>query len=254
MSDNDMFEEEKNVTKPEQVETPPAPPSDPFADKLQAITNENGEPKYKDVETALEALKASQQFIETLKTEKSQTSAELEQARAELEKMGNIDDFVNRIKPDAKTQEKVETPPKTHSLSEEEITELLQKQLDQRDQQSQQARNLEEVTRKLSEMHGDKSAEYIKQRAKELGTTAAELKNLSMANPNMALALLGTPGKTVPKPSQPSTLNLPPNTNEDNPRPKWDRGAARGGLTSAELAERWRQSKDFTNKRIGLEN
>lgn len=253
MSDNDMFNEEP-TNKPDTEETPPTPPSDPFADKLQAITNENGEPKYKDVETALEALKASQQFIETLKAEKSQTSEELEQARKELERVGNIEDFVNRIKPEAETKAKVETPPTTHSLSEEEITELLKKQLDQREQQSQQARNLEEVTRKLSEVHGDKSAEHIKQRAKELGTTAAELKTLSMSNPNMALALLGTPGKTVPKPSQPSTLNLPPNTNEANPAPKWDRGAARGGLTSAELADRWRQSRDYTNKRIGLEN
>jgi hypothetical protein len=43
--------------------TPPnvAPPvsGDPFADKLKTIVNDQGEPKYKDTQAALDALKLS---------------------------------------------------------------------------------------------------------------------------------------------------------------------------------------------------
>ena len=253
MSDQDMFKEEDTTnTEPKQTETQSDAPTDPFADKLKEIVNEQGQPKYKDVETALKALKDSQQFIETLKNEKTQTSAELEQARAELARMGNIDDFVKKLNPAATTEEKVETPPATNGLSEEKVKQLLQEHLQQRDSQSQQTKNLAEVTQKLSEMYGDKSAEYIKQRAQELGTTVADLKTLSMTNPRLAIAALGAP-KTKPAASQ-SSVNLPHNPALTNEAPKWERGATRGGLSNKELADRFRQAKEYTNKRIGLEN
>lgn len=255
MSDQDMFNEEEKETntEPKQVETQPDAPADPWADKLKEIVNEQGQPKYKDVETALKALKDSQQFIETLKQEKTQESEQLKQARAELERMGNIDDFVKKLNPTATTEEKVETPPATNGLSEEKVKQLLQEHLQQRDVQSQQTQNLAEVTRKLSEMYGDKSSEYIKQRAQELGTTVADLKTLSMTNPKLALAALGTQAKTKAAPSQ-SSVSLPHNPSTSNEAPKWDKGITRGGLSNKELADRFRQAKEYTNKRIGLEN
>ena len=48
-----------------------------FADLLGSIKNERGEPKYKDVQTALDALKHSQDFIPQLKIEKEQLEIKL---------------------------------------------------------------------------------------------------------------------------------------------------------------------------------
>lgn len=257
MSDNDMFNQNSTPNTPA---TPEPGQDNLFDDKLKSIVNDQGQPKYADVDTALDALAASQKFIEKLKAEKAAEEAarqaiedEKNKLESDLEKMGSIDDFVKKLNPNAKPNEPAVTPPVNNGLSEEKVAELLQKQLEQRDVQSQQERNLTEVTNKLSEMYGDKSAEHIKQKAQELGTTTKGLKDLSMSNPTMALALLGTPAKSAPKPSQPSTLNLTAKPNEDPTKPKWDKSATRGGFTSKEMAERWKESSAYTNKRLGLE-
>ena len=251
MSDNDMFNEQPQQEQPK-VETPPTANSDPFADKLSAIKNEQGEPKYKDTETALEALSASQQFIERLKAEKAEEQRLRVELETKLTKLGSIDDFVKKLNPNTQTNERVETPQNSAGLSEEKVAELLQKHLAQRDQESQQTKNLSEVTQKLSELYGDKSAALIQQRAKELGTTAAGLRDLAKSNPKMALALLSTPSKApAPAPSQ-TSMNLPYTPREDNPMPRFEKGTTRGGLSNAELAERFKQSKSYTNKRIGV--
>lgn len=251
MSDNDMFQEKTTSTEQQKTETPSSTSTDPFADKLNGIKNEQGQPKYKDVETALEALAASQQFIEQLKAEKAEEKRLREEREAELTKMGSIDDFVKKLNPTTQTEEKVATPQTSTGLSEEKVAELLEQRLAARDQQSVQTQNLQTVTAKLSELYGDKSSTYIQQRATELGTTVTELKQLAMNNPKMALAALG--GGTVQKqaPSQPS-MNLPYTPSEDNQPPKFDRGTTRGGLTSKEVAERFKQSKAYTNKRLGV--
>ena len=55
---------------------PPTPSSnDQLANLLTGIKNERGEPKYKDVQTALEALRHSQEYIPTLKQEKEANDA-----------------------------------------------------------------------------------------------------------------------------------------------------------------------------------
>lgn len=251
MSDNDMFQEQTTTTETTEAVTPPSSTTDPFADKLNGIKNEQGQPKYKDVDTALEALAASQQFIEQLKAEKAEEQRLRIEREAELSKMGNIDDFVKKLNQPTQTQEQVETPQTSTGLSEEKVAELLQRELQNRDAQSAQSRNLNEVTQKLSEMHGDKSSAFIQKRATELGTTVTELKQLAMTNPKMALAALGTGTTKSSAPTQ-TSMNLPYTPSEDNPRPQFDRGTTRGGLTSKEVAERFRQSKAYTNKRLGV--
>lgn len=252
MSDQDPFQTTPQTSTPEA--TPPSAPADPFVDKLSGITNEHGEPKYKDVETALDALKASQQFIEQLKKENAEQTRIREEREAELAKLGSIEDFVNRIKPAAPTNEPVVTPPASTGLSEEDVAKLLQKQLEQRDAQSQQEKNLTEVTQRLSELHGDKSSAVIQSRAKELGTTPSGLRQLASTNPAMALELLGAKSSTpTPAPSQ-SSVHLPHTPKDDNPMPVFEKSTTRGGLTSKEMAERFRKSREYTNKRIGVED
>lgn len=249
MSDSDIFAQQQN----QQVETPPIISNDPFADKLMGIKNENGEPKYKDVATALDALIASQQFIETLKSEKQQLLQEKERLRIENEEMASVNDLINRLNPPAE-------PPNTtvtavnKGLSEDDIAKLLEQKLAQRDQEKVRDQNLSLVIGQLSKVYGDQAGAHIQKRAQELNTTTDSLRELARANPQMALELLAV--KSVKIPVTPSQSQIvPPHTpSDDNPVPSWDRGAARGGLSNKELLNRWKQSTAFTNKRIGLDS
>lgn len=144
MSDqDDIF---GNEPKPNQTNPgdPGTPPSDPFADKLAGIKNENGEQKYKDLNTALEALSASQQFIPQLQNENAELKKQMEEMDAKLKQMGNIEDFVNRVSPNQPATPPAEpaTPVQPQGLGEEEIAKLLDQRLDQRNQTQREPREL----------------------------------------------------------------------------------------------------------------
>jgi hypothetical protein len=250
MTDQSMFNETNN----QQSQTTTITQSDPFVDKLMAIRNENGEPKYKDVPTALEALAASQQFIETLKSEKRAVEEQLAREKAERERIGNIEDFVKRLSPTAPPTNTSATPTNTQGLSEERVAQLLQEQLVLREQENMKQQNLNIVVGALSKVHGEQASQFISQKAKELNTTPAALKELAMSNPTMALSLLGAGSvKSNSTPSQ-SSLISPITQANDNPAPKFERGAARGGLSNKELKAMFETSKAYTNKRLGLES
>lgn len=256
MSDQtSMFNDDNKPTTPETPDTTTQNNGDPFSGLntiLSSIKNENGEQKYKDVETALRALSASQQFIEQLKTEKSTTAQQLEEANRRLQEMGNIEDFVKKISP-PNTPQNTPATPKESTVSVDVVRQLLDQELTQRETARQAALNLEKVVDALAKEHGDNAAAYIKQRAQELSTTAQNLKELAMQNPTMALSLLQKNSKQPNNPSQSSVRQpLHPNTNLEPP--KFEKGAARGGHSSKELVAMWRQSKEYTNKRLNVEN
>lgn len=255
MSDQDLFTENNNQPTP--AGDPSQSQQNPFADKLSTIQNENGEPKYKDVDTALDALAASQRFIEQLKAEKQAEEQARQEAESKLNQMGSIEDFVNRIKPQSAAPNTPEaTPKEAEGLSEEKIAQLLEQRLTERDQKATQEANLKTVVSKLSELYGDadKAREAIKSKAKELGTSTSELQEMAKKNPNMALQILG--GSSVPSPKPSQSTNVPPlSAPNDNPRPTIEqgRGIAHGGYSNRDLVELFRKSKDYTNKRLGVD-
>lgn len=252
MSDQDLFEQDANSNAGD----PGQSQADPFVDKLSMIKNENGEPKYKDVETALEALAASQQFIETLKTEKHEQEQKLTEAMGKLQEMGSIDDFVKRLQPNAAQPPKETTEDKGEGFSEEKIAQLLEQKLSERTQVERQEANLNQVLSRLSEIYGDKAAAAIQAKAKELNTTPAELKKLSQTNPAMALSLLGgVAPSSSSSPSVPSQISRTA-AQEPDPAPRVEvgKGIARGGYSNRELAEMFRKSKERTNKRLNIES
>ena len=73
-----------------QAEAAPAQQPIAYADKLSGITNETGEPKYANVETALDALATSQQYIPQLHTQIDTMKAELESLRTERAKAEGV--------------------------------------------------------------------------------------------------------------------------------------------------------------------
>jgi hypothetical protein len=151
-----------------------------------------------------------------------------------------------------KTEEPKATTEVNSGLSEEAIKKLLQAQLNERETLSQQKQNLDTVIKSLSDKHGDKAAEFIRTRAKELNTTPDQLKELAKSNPALVMQALGGDKSPSTAPSQ-SSINMNTSPRNDNPMPKWEKGAAQGGLTDRQLAERFRESKAYTNKRLGME-
>jgi hypothetical protein len=252
MADQDIFSnvEDKQNTS----ETPENSGNDPFADLLKQIKNEKGEPKYKDVNTALSALKASQDFIEQLKREKTEEENLRRQREAELERLGNIEDFVNRLKPNAKPQEKQETPANTNGLSEEKIVKMLEEKLQQKELEAAYNSNYKGVVDHLVNTFGgqEEATKAIKQKADELGVTPQELKQMAQQKPALVKALFGSSTTTSkPKPSQ-SSISIGTQPSKDNQPPKSEKKIIQGGLNNRELAAEFAKSKEYTNKRLGL--
>lgn len=240
-----LFSEE-----PKQPETPAPSSNDPLADLLSGIRNENGEQKYRDVETALAALKSSQAFIEQLKREKREIEDKFTQTKADLERMGTIDDYVKRLQTNpAATEPPKETPKGEGSLSEEQVARMLDQRLTEREQRSMELANLQRVEAELKQAHGDNAVAFIRQKAQELGMTVPDLQAIAKRTPAAALQLLGAaPGKPN-APSQ-SSMYPPRKVDDDNPMPQFEKGVTAGGITSKELVDRWKSVGAYTHKRL----
>lgn len=239
--------------KTQEQNTPatPEPRQDVFADKLKEILNENGEPKYKDIATALDALKASQQHIRSIEQENKTYQEKLEEASAELERRKSVEEFADLLTKNTDPQPTSETPAQPEGLSADQIQQIIEGKLQEKEAAAQAAKNLSMVQEAVKQAHGEKAAEFLKNRAVELGMTVDELKDQSARNPRVALTLLDV--KAVSSSPSSSTTTVPRNQQPENERPVWERGAARGGLTNSELVERFRESSKFTHKRLGIE-
>ncbi len=228
---------------------PTPTPQDTFVDQLNAIQNENGEPKYKDVSSALAALGHSQLHITTLESEKVTRDQELQTMRDELASKKSVEDFVAELT--NKQEPSPAAPSATPSLDANAVNDLITRQLQQSQVVATQDSNLQSVLGKLNELYGDKAGDVITAKASELGTTVATLETMSKENPSMALAILG--GEKVVKPQVPSqssrTLSPnPPGTELKAPEKSLMRGA-----TGAEVTDYWKQIQADVHKKFDVE-
>ena len=81
--------------EPGSSEQTPATPS--YADKLSGITNESGEQKYATVETALDALAASQQYIPQLHAQVDAKDAEIQQLKLEVARAKGVEEAMSQF-------------------------------------------------------------------------------------------------------------------------------------------------------------
>lgn len=205
----DVFDQGTPPPNPNPVA--PASP-DPFADKLKAIVNEQGEPKYKDINSALDALKASQAHIATLEAEARERMAREAELTAKATKAEALEEIVRRIGTNDKAT--VATPPNA-SLSEDAIAKLVDTRLVQRDAAAVAQKNMNDVSDVLKSKFGDKAPEVVAAKAAELGTTARDLGALSSQNPKLVLSLFNLSSAPVVQPTVPSlSIPLKPDTQE----------------------------------------
>ena len=202
--------------------TEPTPsPEDNLAILLASITNEEGQPKYKDVPTALEALKHSQAFIPELKGKNDELLAKVQQYETELGKQNAVTDFINQLQSTQGTQE--QTPEKPSESGQALTLEDVEKLIAERESKKLSDTNIKSVSEKILAAHGEKTEEFLTNRSKELGMSMEDLNTLAAKSPQAALALLGQTS-SAPKPTGPtSSVNsgaLPTNQQSlEAPRP-----------------------------------
>lgn len=241
MSDQDIFEENSNSQ--ETPETTAAPNTgDLFSDQLSQITDVDGRQKYDDVNKALEALKASQEYIPTLKEEN-------EKLKQELEKRESVEDVVKRLQGNQTTEETT----KVQSLDEEAVQSLVNNVLSQREAQSVEAQNMLLVTQSLTQKYGEKAKEVISSKANELGTTPNDLKEMARKQPKVFLALFGqsTSGVST-NPTTSSTQSTI--SKEQSLKPETPKKSVLAGARTEDLVSEWRKDRDYIYKEFNIES
>lgn len=191
-----IFNESGAATNPASNNPNPAPQvNDDISTRLSQITNEQGVQKYKDLSTALDALKHSQEFIPQLKTDFEKVASENAKLKAELERLKTIEESLEQI-----SNKNPVNQPVTQAITEESIQDLVTKALEQREVMSSRKANISQVVNKVKELYGEKSEEAFYGKAKELGLNPAQINKLAEESPQVVFKLLGID-------SQPSNNN-----------------------------------------------
>lgn len=215
-----VFSEQAPTQEPAQQQQPSASeqhaPQEPapsassdsmWADKLASIKNERGEPKYRDVPTAIEALQHSQQYIPQLKQENESLREELNRIKAELEQRGSLDETIERL---TSQRQQDPSPQETQGLTPEQVQEMLEQRLTERERAQVAQRNTQKVEQAIVQMYGDKTKEVVAQRAKELGITPTKLGQLASESPEMVLQLFNVKQTSSQGHPSSSSVNIPP--------------------------------------------
>lgn len=205
MSDQNIFGNNPPATPPAATNVQP---QDSFADLLGSIKNERGEPKYKDINTALDALKHSQEFIPQLRTEKERLEQELANMRKEVDRLKTVEETVERLT--SQNTPPVATPP-AGTLTEEAVANLVTQTLTAREQQALRDSNLSQVVNKMKETFGDDAEKAFYSKAQEVGMSKEAINALAAQSPQAVLKLFGvgdkqSPGKTPFSPT-PGSIN-----------------------------------------------
>lgn len=165
-----------------------------FNDLLNNIKNESGERKYNSVESALEALKHSQEYIPNLQGDNKTLTQELETLKSQQSKIDDLTAIVDRLS--APKTETVDQP--NSSLTEQDVAKLVQNALSQNKAETSRGANIKSVTDTLSQSFGTEAEKAFYDKADELGMTKESFNELAGTSPKAVLAFFGN---TVKDPS-----------------------------------------------------
>ena len=205
----DIFSQEEVKQTPVEApsQTQPATQS-LYEDLLKGIVNESGQPKYQSVDVALQALKASQEYIPQLKQKETALEAEVRQLKEELAKRSSVEEVVERLK--AQQQPVLQDTPVHTGLDENAVLGILAK----RDAEAVALANIKNVSDQLTAKYGDKAKDVLQQKVTELGISPQALKDLSAQSPAAVMALFGNSGIKSTSPVS-NSFNLPMEKKEE---------------------------------------
>ncbi len=159
-----------------------------FKDQLTSITDDKGEQKYKDVMTALEALKHTQQHVKTLEEENQQ----FRQAKTQQE---TLDTALQNI-----SAKKEPETTKSEAIDAEQLKGMTLETLREYEQGKAQEANKQTVSDALVKQYGDmnKAKQAYEEKATELGISVETLVELAGQSPKAALAYFSSTPTNIP--------------------------------------------------------
>lgn len=175
--------------------------NNPFADLLGSIKNERGEPKYKDVQTALDALKHSQEFIPQIKTENERLQSELAKIKLEVEKLRTVEQSVAQLTSGQNNQVQQPAP----AVSNEDIAKLIDQALYQKESAALQKANTKKVVDQITQSFGTEAEKIFYSKAAELGISVNDMNALAAKSPEAVFQIFGIKAK------QQGNMNFQPN-------------------------------------------
>ena len=161
---------------------------DDFANLLGSIKNERGEPKYRDLPTALEALRHSQEYIPQLKSDKEKYEQEAAELRREVERLKAVEETVTKLASGNNPQHPPQAPV---GLDAEAVAKLVSDTLQRRESEVKQKQNLDAVVTKMQQAYGADAEKNFYSKAQELGISIAEMNLLAAKSPKAVFDLLG---------------------------------------------------------------
>lgn len=187
MSQENIFSGQTTDPAAVQNQNSNVPESNPFADLLGSIKNESGEQKYRDLQTALTALKSSQEYIPQLKTEKERLEQELRKMQEENSRLRAVEETVTKLT----QQPNQQTTTQTQSIDPDAIVNLVNQTLTQKEQESLKKQNLGAVVAKMQEAFGAEAEKKFYSKASELGMAVEDINTLAAKSPTAVLELFG---------------------------------------------------------------
>lgn len=196
--------------------TPPANQqgsNDAYATLLADIKNADGQPKYKDVNTAIAALKASQEFIPTLQQQLQAEQARNAELAAAAARAAELERLVESL---TKTTPQSTPSSQTQEVKPVDIRAEVQAVLQAQQQAEVAKKNTDSVVAKVAETFGAEAEKKFYEKAKEAGLSVAEINALAAKSPKAVFTLLGItetpqrPPNTAPTGSSINTSGFTP--------------------------------------------
>ncbi len=144
-----------------------------YSEFLQAITNQEGKPKYKTVADALIGAAKAQEHIQRIEQE----NAEL---RGVTKKVETLEALIQRLETGKGSDQPV--------TQIEDPEKLVLSVMEKRERVRQEQANREQVLNALKSKFGDKTDDVLGTKAKDLGMSVAELGALAARSPQAVLA------------------------------------------------------------------
>lgn len=245
-----VFNEQPDSSTPAQA---PTIPTNPFADQLAGIKNEDGNQKYDTIDKALEGLTHAQGYIPQLQSTLNTKDEEIATLKAELDKRQSVEEVVSRITQPKEAPIVAEaTTPAAQGFSQEDVAKLVQQELTKNQQVSTAQSNVQKVSDNLTSKFGAGVSDVIAQKAKELNTTSANLEQLASQSPEMVLALFNSAPQGTVSPTT-GSVNIPHSKPTDAPleRPA---SSLLSGSTSAEQVAYYNKVKQSIHARFGVQS
>ena len=187
-------QENEVASNQQEVNQAEASDASPWADKLQAIKTDDGRPKYASVEDALTGLEHSQSHISKLERE-NQEMRELVKAMEE-----------RRQAEERHLEER--QPRQEGGIDANQVAELVNQTLSQRETQAVQQKNVQTVVSTLTDKFGSMEAaeKAYMTKAQEMGINMEMMNSLAAHSPNAVLAYFGSTGASAPRKTE-GTIN-----------------------------------------------